>query len=199
MLSYGTYKLFVVGRKNNVTSEIVPWNDEIQTGLACSKISWNLQFMRFNFALLNMVLYTRYALISTKRARAQEQFWNMHRRRHGRRFKPYLAYLQEVLPFFEWLRKEIEDANEQGMNMPNDVEDSSTPPSIQAQRFRIMYAYGYHFRVKSAEEGFSKTCDSGVAAMFHRSFRSGRLDHNPVHAVVEYIGQILEIVELNYE
>ena len=146
-----------------------------------------------------MVLSRRYALISTERARAREQFRNMHRRRHGRRFEPYLADLQKVLSFSEWLRKEIENAKEQGMNVPNDVEDSSTPPSVRAQRFRSMYAYGYHFRVKSAEEGFSKTCDSGVAAMFHRSFRSGRLDHNPVHAVVEYIGQILEIVELNYE
>lgn len=34
--------------------------------------------------------------------------------------------------------------------------------------------------------------------MFHRSWRLGARDQNPVHAAVEYIGCILEIVELNY-
>ena len=34
--------------------------------------------------------------------------------------------------------------------------------------------------------------------MFHRSWRSGIRDQNPVNATVEYIGRILEIVELDY-
>lgn len=61
-----------------------------------------------------------------------------------------------------------------------------------------MYAYGYHFRVRSAEGSFSRTCDSGVAAIFRRPCQSGRRDQNPIDASIEYIGQILEIVELNY-
>jgi hypothetical protein len=61
-----------------------------------------------------------------------------------------------------------------------------------------MYAYGYHFQVKSAEDSITKTCDSGVVAFFHMPCRSGRRDENLVDANLEYIGQILEIVELNY-
>ena len=52
--------------------------------------------------------------------------------------------------------------------------------------------------MKSAEESANSTCDSGVAAIFRRPCRSGRRDPNPVDANLEYIGQILEIVELNY-
>lgn len=79
-----------------------------------------------------------------------------------------------------------------------DVEDSLKPPSLQAQRFRSMYAYGYHYRVKSAEENVNRTCDSGVAAVFRRPCRSGRRDQNPMNATLEYIGQIQEILEVNY-
>ena len=86
----------------------------------------------------------------------------------------------------------------EGQKVSDDVEDTSRPPSLQAQRFKSMYAYGYHFRVKSAEEAITKTCDSGVAAFFRRPCRSGRRDVNSVDANLEYIGQILEIVELNY-
>jgi hypothetical protein len=52
--------------------------------------------------------------------------------------------------------------------------------------------------VKNAEESITKTCDSGVATFFRRPCRSGRRDANVVDANLEYIGQILEIVELNY-
>jgi len=52
--------------------------------------------------------------------------------------------------------------------------------------------------VKSAEGSFSKTCDSGVVAVFRRPCRSGRGDQNPIDATLEYVGQLLEIVELNY-
>jgi len=61
-----------------------------------------------------------------------------------------------------------------------------------------MYSYGYHFRVKSAEGNAISTCDSGVAAIFRRPCRSGRRDLNLVDANLEYIGQIMEIVELDY-
>lgn len=44
----------------------------------------------------------------------------------------------------------------------------------------------------------NSTCDSEVAGIFRRPCRSGRRDPNHVNANLEYIGQILEIVELNY-
>ena len=42
------------------------------------------------------------------------------------------------------------------------------------------------------------TCDSGVAAIFRQSCRSSRQDQNFITADLKYVGQILEIVELNY-
>jgi hypothetical protein len=100
--------------------------------------------------------------------------------------------------FPEWLRAEVDARKAEGQEVSEDVEDTSRPPSLQAQRYKSMYAYGYHYRVKSAEEAITKTCDSGVAAFFQRPCRSGRRYGNSVDANLEYIGQILEIVELNY-
>ena len=42
----------------------------------------------------------------------------------------------------------------------------------------------------------TKTCDSGVAAFFRRPCRAGRRNDNVEEEKLEYIGQILEIVEL---
>ena len=111
---------------------------------------------------------------------------------------PYPEELDTLPSFAAWFRAEIETTKEAGHAIPEDVEDSSNKPSLQAQRFKSMYAYGYHYRVKSAEESITKTCDFGVAAFFRRPCRSGRRDANVVDTNLEYIGQILEIVELNY-
>ena len=140
----------------------------------------------------------RYELICVERATAQAEFWNAHPRRSGRRWDAYPIHLEEIPPFSERIRKEVEDEKESGIVVPEEVEDSSKLPSLRAQRFRSMYAYGYHFWVKSAERSFSRTCDFGVAVVFHRPYQFGRRDQNPEHAAIEYIGQILEIVELNY-
>ena len=43
-----------------------------------------------------------------------------------------------------------------------------------------------------------KTCDSGVAATFQQVCRNGMRDLNQVHADMEYVGHIEEILELNY-
>ena len=76
--------------------------------------------------------------------------------------------------------------------------DSSKLPSLEAWKFRSMYAYGYHFHVKSVEEGVRSTCDSRVVAIFRQPCHSGKQDQNILNAELEYIGQISEIVELNY-
>lgn len=133
-----------------------------------------------------------------RRAIARAEFRNRNPRRHGRRWTPFPAELEELPPFAEWIEREIADANERGIMVPEDVDNSSKPPSLQARKFRSMYAYGYHYRVKSAEETITKTCDSGVAAIFRRSCRSGSRDQNPIDATLEYIGQIVEILELDY-
>ena len=73
----------------------------------------------------------------------------------------------------------------------------SKPPSELATKYRSMWAFGNHLRVASVETHL-KTCDSGVAATFRRPCRASLRDRNPVMAEVEYVGQIHEIVELNY-
>ena len=140
----------------------------------------------------------RYEELWQERTNARVAFRASHPRRNGRRVTPYPHELDVMPPFAQWLRMEIESRKQVGIAIPDDVEDSSNLPSLQAQRFKSMYAYGYHYRVKSAEESITKTCDSGVAAFFRRPCRSGRRDDNVVDANLEYIGQILEIVELNY-
>ena len=137
-------------------------------------------------------------MIWEERRNERTEFRRRHPRRNGRAGAPFPAGMEEIQPFAQWLEADVRHAIDEGMVVPDDVKDSSKPPSLQAQRFRSMYSYGYHFRVKSAEENVNSTCDSGVAAIFRRPCRSGRRDPNPVHANLEYIGQILEIVELNY-
>ena len=77
------------------------------------------------------------------------------------------------------------------------VEATSKFPSMIAHKYRSMYCYGYHLRVKSAETGL-KTCDSGIAGTFMRDCRSGVGDRNIVTAPVEYVGNLDEIIELDY-
>ena len=137
-------------------------------------------------------------MIWEERRNARIDFRRRHPRRNGRAGAPYPPGMEEIQPFAQWLEADVAQAIDQGIAVPEDVEDSSKPHSLQAQRFRSMYSYGYHFRVKSAEESVNNTCDSGVAAIFRRPCRSGVRDPNPVDANLEYIGQILEIVELNY-
>lgn len=140
----------------------------------------------------------RYEELWLQRTNARVEFRARNPRRNARRMIPYPTELEALPPFGEWFRTDIETTKQAGISIPEDVEDSSNLPSLQAQRFESMYAYGYHYRVKSAEESITKTCDSGVAAFFRRPCRSGRRDANVVDANLEYIGQILEIVELNY-
>ena len=82
--------------------------------------------------------------------------------------------------------------------VPEDVQDTSKLSSVQAKSYRSMYAYGYHFRVKKAEQSTNSNCDSGVAAVFRQPCRSGRLDRNIVNEDLQYIGEIQKIVELDY-
>jgi len=106
--------------------------------------------------------------------------------------------MEEIPSFAKWLQEDVEKAMEEGVVVAEDVQDSSKLPSLQAKKFKSMYAYGYHFRVKSAEQRSTSTCDSGVAAIFGQACRSGRRDQNVVNGDLEYIGQIQEIIELNY-
>ena len=142
--------------------------------------------------------FRRYEELWQERTNARAAFRSTHPRINGRRVTMYPSDL-DVMPSFEqWFRLEIEAHKQEGRSIPDDVENSSNLPSMQAHRFKSMYAYGYHYMVKNAEDSITKTCDSGVATFFSRPCRSGRRDEHLVEAKLEYIGQILEIVELNY-
>ena len=133
-----------------------------------------------------------------ERTNERHEFRRRHPHRNGRRDAPYPTGMEELPAFSIWLEEDVQSTIEQGFHVPEEVVDSSKLPSLEARKFRSMYAYGYHFRVKSVEEGVRSTCDSGVAAIFRQPCLSGRQDQNILNAELEYIGQISEIVELNY-
>lgn len=118
----------------------------------------------------------RYQVLWQERANARSDFRRRHPHRNGRRGMPYPAGMEEISSFAKWLEEDIENTLQQGLEVPEDVEDSSKLPSHQARSFKSMYAYGFHFRVKSAEHSGKKTFDSGVAAVFRQPCRSGRRD-----------------------
>jgi len=78
-----------------------------------------------------------------------------------------------------------------------DVINLSKLASLHATKYKSMWAFGNHLRVAAVESNL-RTCDSGVAATFHRPCRSSVGDTNPVSADIEYVGHVEEIVELDY-
>ena len=84
-----------------------------------------------------------------------------------------------------------------GEHVEETVKALSEFPSTVARKYKSAYAFGYHYRVQSAEIPL-KTCDSGLAATFVRECRAGVRDNNPVVAPVEYVGHLEEIIELDY-
>lgn len=61
-----------------------------------------------------------------------------------------------------------------------------------------MWAFGNHLLVKSVERRL-KTCDFGVAAIFHRPYQSRLTYQNAMMADIEYVRNLQEIVELKYK
>jgi len=60
-----------------------------------------------------------------------------------------------------------------------------------------MWAFGNHFRVASCEQSLT-TQNCSVAATFIRPWRASTRDTNFVEAEVEYVGELEEIVEMDY-
>jgi len=133
-----------------------------------------------------------------ERTNERREFRRQHPHRNGKRGAPFPVDMAELPSFSQWFKDDVQTAIQQGVEVPEDVEDSSNLPSMEERSFKSMYLYGYHFRIKSAEGSAKTTCDSGVAAVFRQPCCSGRRDNNMLNADLEYIGQISEIVELNY-
>jgi len=115
----------------------------------------------------------RYELICQERTSARAQFRQRHPHRNGKRGAPFPLGLEEIPPFAKWFEEDVARSI-QGDMVPEDVQASSKLPSIQAKKFKSMYAYRAHFRCKSAERRSTSTCDPGVATIFQQACRSGR-------------------------
>ena len=140
----------------------------------------------------------RYQLLCQERTEERANFRRRFPHRNGRKGAPFPPGLAEIASFSKWIEEDVQNALHKGLDISKDVQDSSRLPSLEARSFRSMYSYGYHFRVKSGETSSTSTCDLGVAAVFRQPCRSGRRDQHVVNADLEYIGQIVEILELNY-
>lgn len=92
----------------------------------------------------------------------------------------------------------MQSAEEAGLEVADIVKDISIPPKYSCKKFRSMWAFGLRFRVASCERRL-QTQDSGVTATFTRPWRSNARDRNVIEADVEYIGELQEIVELDYQ
>jgi len=91
----------------------------------------------------------------------------------------------------------VKSALAAGEQVSDVVRDVSILPKFSCRKFRSMWAFGSRFRVASYERNFL-TRDCGVAAIFVRPWRSSARDLNPEEANVEYVGELEEIVELDY-
>lgn len=153
--------------------------------------------MFFLFELISVPCGREYAGVFQDRTNARQQWRSRHPGRGGSRAPNFPPELSEVSPFPEWLRDSVQRQIESGVYVDEMVEATSKFPSMLAQKYRSMYCYGYHLRVQSAEQGL-KTCDSGIAGTFIRPCRSGVGDRNVIMAPVEYVGNLDEIIELDY-
>lgn len=140
---------------------------------------------------------SRYQTLFEERNKERRRFRSRHPGRSGRRGAPYPGSIPEFPQFADWLAAEVHTCQQNGIGVPQSVVDSSKRPSLMAKKFRALNAYGNHYRVRTAELSL-RTCDSGVAAVFRRPWRSGVRDQNPVEAAVEYVGHLHEILELDY-
>ena len=97
----------------------------------------------------------------------------------------------------DWLPIAVRRAKENNEEVELDIIDMCMLPTFTATSYRSMYAYGNHFRVRSAETNLS-TIDCGVVATFNQECHSGPRDRNTMRALVEYVGWVVEILELDY-
>ena len=164
-------------------------------GMIYVTIMWSMSMLTLN--VWENCVSSRYQILCEGRNDERRRFRSRHPGRSGRRGAPYPVNMSEFPQFADWLAAEVKTCQENSIEVPQNVVDSSKRPSLVAQKFRALNAYGNHYRVRSAELSL-RTCDSGVAAVFRRPWRSGLRDQNPVEAAVEYVGHLHEILELDY-
>jgi len=95
------------------------------------------------------------------------------------------------------LEDDVWTSTKEGVELPDIVFDVCISPKFQCRKFHSIWAFGSHFRVASYEKRLEMQ-DSGVAANFTRPWRANARDQHVVEENVEYIGELEEIVELDY-
>ena len=88
--------------------------------------------------------------------------------------------------FVEWIANAINDAKEEGEDIPTEESELSQSPHMWATRFGGMWAYGNHLRVEEKDKG-KKNCDCVVSAKF-------------LHEIEKkfYVGFIQEIIQVDF-
>ncbi len=105
--------------------------------------------------------------------------------------------LAPLPPFATWIRVFTTVTLNDGDTIDKDIVHMYMPPTLEAMSYQAMYAYGNHIRVASAKEHLT-TSDCDVVATFEQECILGPSDQRPVLAKLEYVGQVEEILELNY-
>lgn len=140
----------------------------------------------------------RYEYGVIKREREREAYRRAHRRCGRRDRFPFSIELQKIPSFGEWVEDEVRRQQQSGAAMNANIIDRAQGPLPIATAYKSMYAFGNHYRVLSSERLLGKTSDTSVAATFTQVCKYGTRDNNQVNANVEYVGNIEEILELNY-
>lgn len=110
----------------------------------------------------------------------------------------YPSNLPEPLLFDKWLAEHVSHLLASNpTKVDGDVACLSKPPSPMATKYRSMWAFGNHLCVASVEQHLL-TNDSGVVATFFQPCRASLQDTNIVMANLEYVGELHEIIEVNY-
>ena len=144
------------------------------------------------------VFCRKYATEYRAWAALRATFNDAYRQIYGRRRTPhYTSDLDRLPEFAEWLKDEVEKANNSNEKPSLDVYNASRLPKTMAIGYRAMYAHGMHLRIRGAEED-KVTRDSGVAAAVWERRRSRNIECEDDLFTSEYVGWVEEIIELNY-
>lgn len=127
----------------------------------------------------------------------REAYRSRHRRRHRHAPLRFPQEMSELPPFPVWMTQKVKALQDIGEDVAQDIQQYAQPPERFAVTYKRMYAFGQHFRVRSAESGLV-TCDSCVLATFSQQLRWGLCNGRLFERVDEYVGYIDEILELDY-
>lgn len=143
------------------------------------------------------MLHREYMAARAQRWEEREAFRRLFRRRHPSVAVRYPAELHDLPRFASWLTSQVSRQRQAGEDVDVDVQQYAQPPERYAISHRKMYAFGMHFRVRSAEGG-RVTRDSCVVASFTRQVPWGLRNGRPMETTEDYVGYIEEILELDY-